>query len=199
MEQTTKTFTKYYKHVIKDTSFTSLPAKHVYLELLSMQESGNKVFYSYEGLGIETGYSEKTVQRAVKLLRDEGKISTEKRDGKTFLYTVHEWTPVTESWVPRSESPHTPVTESYDKTNDNTNSIILTKERDSSDRIENENIKVDNDISFNSSFPSSENTILGLHVQTWGRACESTSNQTWRAPSKRLPVKKEPEEYIHGF
>ena len=39
MEQTTKTFTKYYKHVIKDTSFTSLPAKHVYLELLSMQES----------------------------------------------------------------------------------------------------------------------------------------------------------------
>lgn len=76
---------------------------------------------------------------------------------------------------------------SYDKTNDNTNSIILTKERDSSDKIDNENVKVDNDISFNSSFPPSENTSLAASIATW------------RAPSKRLPVKEEPEEYIHGL
>lgn len=56
-----------------------------------------------------------------------------------------------------------------------------------SDKIDNEKVNNDNDISFNSSFPSSENTSLGLHVQTW------------RAPSKRLPVKEKPEEYIHGL
>lgn len=188
MEQTTKTFTKYYKHVIKDTSFTNTTAKHVYLELLSMQESGNKVFYSYEGLGIETGYSGRTVQRAVALLIESGKISIEKRDGSTHLYTVHEWTTQDNlSGVPKTICPTPQDKMSYDKTNDNTNSIILTKERDSSDKIDNENVKVDNDISFNSSFPSSENTSLAASIATW------------RAPSKRLPVKEEPEEYIHGL
>lgn len=79
------------------------------------------------------------------------------------------------------------------------NNKINNNNNNNSDKVDNEKVNNDNDISFNSSFPSSENTSLGLHVQTWGRACESTSNQTWRAPSKRLPVKEEPEEYIHGL
>lgn len=108
METTANTFTKTYKYVIKDTSFTNTTAKHVYLEILSMQESGNKVFYSYDGLGSETGYSGKTVQRAVALLIEAGKITIERRDGGTHLYTANDWFKEESNEEPKTECPTPP-------------------------------------------------------------------------------------------
>lgn len=76
------------------------------------------------------------------------------------------------------------------------NKINNNNNNNNSDKIDSEKVNNDNDISFNSSFPSSENTSLAASIAPWG---DGLNIATWRAPSKRLPVKEEPEEYIHGL
>lgn len=221
------TFIQCSNYILRDTTHKKISrtAKDVYFYLEGWSRTSENIYPSVAQIAYEIGVGESSVKAATRVLCECGKLKKYQLHNSSNVYKVLPWFTQEEldaldaaeierekgfaeyktlkhametngetdfrqggldsSWgVAKVETGGSQTLDTIIVSNKINNKI---NNNNNSDKIDNENVKVDNDISFNSSFPSSENTSLGLHVQTW------------RAPSKRLPVKEEPEEYIHGL